>query len=96
MALRIENTLEYKHDAYLAQDTQWQSFICSMFRHMIAMERLVWSKHFVIYRTVNEKYALYQFNTLLLFLLGYARPEDGHFTKHLTLPSDYASAYDSL
>ena len=60
MALRIENTLD---DAYLAQDTQWPSFICSMFRHMIASERLMWSQHFVFYRTVNEKYVLYQFNT---------------------------------
>ena len=31
MALRIENTLEYRHDAYLAQDTQWQSFIALCF-----------------------------------------------------------------
>ena len=77
MALRIENTHECRHDAYLAQDTQWHSFICSMFRHLIASERLVWSKHFVFYRTVNEKYVLYQFNTLLLSLLGHARPADG-------------------
>ena len=48
-----------------------------MFRHVIALERLVWSKHFVFYSTVNEKYVFYQFSTLLLSLLGHARPEDG-------------------
>ena len=57
-----------------AEDDLWRESVWRTVMSMIESERAAWSDdYFVFYRSVSEKYVLYEFNTLMLLLFSEAR-----------------------
>ena len=73
----VFNVLHYHLDfrrGETAADDLWREGVWRAVMSMIECERAAWSvDYFVFYRSVSEKYVLYEFNTLMLLLFSEAR-----------------------
>jgi hypothetical protein len=75
LAKKINDTVS---DTYFFVDSKnegWRDKVWAMINHMIDCEQKAWElDYFVFYRVVSEKYALYEFNTIMLALFSKTRP----------------------
>jgi hypothetical protein len=75
LAKKIKDTVS---DTYFFVDSKnegWRDKVWAMINHMIDCEQKAWAlDYFVFYRVVSQKYALYEFNTIMLALFSQTTP----------------------
>ena len=75
LAEKIYNTVSGTHFFSDSKNEAWRESVWAMVAHMIDCERKAWAlDYFVFYRSVSRKYALYEFNTIMLAVFSHTKP----------------------
>jgi hypothetical protein len=75
LANKIYGTVSDTHFFSDSKNEAWRDKVWLMVNHMIDCEQKAWAlDYFVFYRVVSKKYALYEFNTIVLALFSQTKP----------------------
>ena len=75
LATKIYGDVSDTHFFSDSKNEAWRDKVWAMVNHMIDCEQKAWAlDYFVFYRVVSKKYALYEFNTIMLALFSQTKP----------------------
>ena len=75
LATKIYGAVSDTHFFSDSKNEAWRDKVWAMVNHMIDCEQKAWAlDYFVFYRVVSKKYALYEFNTIMLALFSQTKP----------------------